>query len=317
MYSAHEKPGNSTELLTVGRSELINYIELDLWSKFQARLWKTVAGVLTLAAIGGVFGVPYYIRNEINARLQRQTEDFDHRTREVFAYSKLLALLSAKYATHLALLQADVLRLATALETAERDDPKSDAIWTRGRSQELLSLAARSDFGSLIDGGVVSRQALMLRKDEGSRKLFPPVVLAYENRGLTGGGGYTEPHPVLDGTLEGAVRDLQFRIVVLESLRRSMDSVQRGLLALGGSTKLDGEFEAVRSEALEKDVFAAAFSSSINEISMKLLAEEDRARFRDASALYLLGYSVTFGESPTLTPPAAEERALARHARLQ
>jgi hypothetical protein len=317
MPSLEERMPIAAESYRIDREDLVKYIELDLWSRFQTRLWTVVAGAVTVAAVAGVFGVPFYIKSEINQRLVKQTTEFDNRTREIFAYSKLLSLLSARYSVQLAAFHADALRLAGALEKRGTQKDGESSFIAGERSRGLIGLATRTDFADVIDERSISRHAFFLEGTEGTEQLYSPVYLTYENRGISGSGGYSEPHPVLDGSLAGALRDLRFRIVVLEALRRSMVAVERQLLTVGGATKVDNEIEAVRAGALEKDVFVASFEANLNDVAGRFLFDEDRKKFKEASVLYLLGYNVKVPDAPVPDLPKPDTRPLATQAKLQ
>jgi hypothetical protein len=51
-------PATNSSKLEISRDDLLKYIELDLWSRFQGRLWAMAAIFVTAVSIAGVLGVP-------------------------------------------------------------------------------------------------------------------------------------------------------------------------------------------------------------------------------------------------------------------
>src|SRR5260370_9772903 len=113
-----QKPGVTLEF-----EKLAAYIETDLWSRFQTRLWKVVAIVLTGVAIAGLLGIPYYIRSEIQARLQTQSKLYSDRLDEVAAYATAWSLLQSENDSEISRLKFDANSLIPIL--SNKEDSKS------------------------------------------------------------------------------------------------------------------------------------------------------------------------------------------------
>jgi hypothetical protein len=296
------------------RDDLLKYVELDLWSRFQGRLWKVVSVFLTVMTLGGVFGVPYYIRTEIDDRLKERAADFEARTREISAHAKLLAILSVRYNTALAELRGDTYKLIDALRDYERRNPSKTENHFNNPADELLALVSRDNFSQIVGDtrSSLSSSIFYVDEDDPRRDLLPPLIVTVENRGFSGAGGvFRQTHPIRNGSYRGAIADIKYRVLVLEALRRSIAYVEERLLSLGGASKLDERMESVRVQGLENEVFAAEFQNNMASLSGVFLTEEERGEFGECRRLYLLGYSVTLPSKDTDTsrPPSAPAKS--------
>ena len=307
MGEAANEPVVRTEL---SKDDLLKYVELDLWGRFQDRLWKVVGIVLTIFTIVGLLGIPYYIRNEVNSTLQKQAADFKQRTDAILAYSKLLASLTAHYDSERYRFDADVYRLIDAVKKwrSESGQPQ-----TQNRFDDpeefLAQLASRTDFSKVVEGSLLMTRGLTtVPEDLKGKRLQPRTSYMVENKGISGAGGYSETHPVRNGTYEGSLRDLRFRIVKLEALRRAIIASQTRLLTLGGVTELEKQVETVRVKSLESTEFNDALAREIAVLANSFLGDEDRKEFTRVQSLYL-PTDVAAYKAPTATDASSSTKA--------
>jgi hypothetical protein len=318
MSNSDENGQASDQIKTeLSKDDLLKYIELDLWSKFKERLWKLVGIALTLVTIIGFLGIPYYIRNEVNSHLQQREKEFTDKTDEILAYSKLLAVLRARYDSERYQFDTDVLRIVSALTEAKKGDAGSDNKPRFGEpGEELISLISRSDFAQVTEGSFMAKNAFNVPQDMKDKKLLPETTITVENKGPSGASAYQQIHPVRNGTYEGSIKDLRYRIVVLEALRRSIDSLQEKMLALGGNSALEKRVEVVRVKALESTEFHDTFSTELTTIANAFLTSPEQDEFAKLQELYVLGYKTNYTvpkkdsqPSPTNTPTESKRQA--------
>lgn len=279
----------------LSKDDLLKYVELDLWSKFKERLWKLVGIVLTLLTVLGLLGIPYYIRSEVNSHLQQREREFREKTDEILGYSKLLAVLRSRYDSERYRFDSDVLRLVSALTEATKSEANPGAKPRfRDPGEELVSLISRPDFAQVVDGSFMARHAFDVPQDMKDKKLLPETTITVENKGPSGAGGYQQIHPVRNGTYEGSIKDLRYRIVILESLRRSIERMQEKMLAVGGNSALEKRVELVRVNALESSEFHDSFSSELASLANTFLTGSEQEDFARLQELYVLGYKPNY-----------------------
>jgi len=296
----------------LSKDDLLKYIELDLWNRFQERLWKVVGIFLTLVTVIGLLGVPYYIKSEVTAHLQRREKEFTDKTDEVLAYSKLLAVLRARYDSERYRFDGDVLRVVSALSEARKSEPDAAKQSPRFNDpeNELVALISRQDFARVTDGtALMSRDAFLVPPDMKDKKLEPPTVITVESTGIRGGGGYREPHPVRDGTYNGIIKDLRYRVVVLEGLRRSIDSIQEKMLGLGGTSVLGHRVQVVRVDSIEATEFHDLFSAELASIAKAFLTADEQKEFAQLQGLYVPDYKSNYVEPKTSLQPTPSSGA--------
>jgi hypothetical protein len=275
----------------LSKDDLLKYVEIDLWERFQERLWKVVGIGLTVITIIGFLGVPYYIKNEMNNALRQQALDFRQRTDAILSQAKLLSVLTTRYNSERSRFDTDVYRLIEAIGKF-RAESKGEAPKYRSYApeDELTQLISRSDFSRVVDGSApMAIELFSVPNDLRGKTLMPPTVYIDERMGLQGAGGYRENHPVRDGAYEGAIRDLRFRMVALEALRRAIASSQDGLLALGGVTEIEKRVETVRVKSLESTEFSDSMRKEVASIADSFLNDEEKAEFARFQSLYLEG----------------------------
>jgi hypothetical protein len=289
---AHQKktPSSFPADLLIKSDELLKYIEVDLWGRFQARLWKVVAAFLTLVTIAGLLGIPYYIKSEISNRLAAQAKTYSDRLEDIAAFSKLLALLTAEQQAHSFSLKADIELVIAELA---RDNASAQGTNATGAhssmnnpTQLLNELISRPDITTAIDARFMTPFNFISPEDL-KKKIDLPRMFVVENRGFTGAGAFSEPHPVLDGTLGGFLDDIKYRIVVLSAFNSAIERVNNELLRLGGATDLDKRVANAKVVGLEAQLSTPAFQDGIKQIMGKtFLTDDEKKKFRTVYALY-------------------------------
>jgi hypothetical protein len=293
----------------LSKDDLLKYVELDLWRRFQERLWKIVGIVLTMVTVVGFLGVPYYIKNEVSDTLQKQATDFKQRTDAILSQAKLLTILTAQYDSERYRFDSDVYRLIDAIKkfraASGTEQPKHRF---NDPEEELAQLISRRDFSKVVDGSaMMTRGVFAVPKDLKEQRILPQTSYMVENRGLQGSGGYSETHPVRNGTYEGAIRDLRFRVVALEVLRRTIAASQDKLLALGGVTEIERRVETVRVKSLESTEFGEAAIKELAAVANSFLSHDDQREFARVQSLYLPFEGPRYQASSAATKAGAPE----------
>ena len=277
----------------LSKDDLLKYVELDLWSKFQERLWKIVGIVITIVSVLGLLGVPYYIRTQVTSHLVDREKEFTLRLKEITEYSKLLALLRARYDSERYRLDGDVLRVIDILEKSDQGRPdKEDHGSFLDPVSELFSLIARSDFADVIENPIARHPLEMVPASFQGKSIMPPTFLTVTGSGLALTTGGKEAHPIKDGTYEGTLKDLKFRILILEALRRSMDKLQADMLVLGNTSPRNDK--TITVENLQTTDFQEIFRDQVSSIANQFLNKEEKATFQKYQTLYELGYKVNY-----------------------
>jgi len=287
---------NGTVAVELSKDDLLKYVELDLWGRFQERLWKVVGIILTGITVIGFLGVPYYIRNEVRATLQTQATEFKNNTNEIRAYAKLLAIATAQYESERIRFDAQVYRLIDAVKHTRAELRQKKPEFIINDPEEILArLVSRPDFSKVVTGSLMSKTELFSVPGEfKDKKLLPPTAFVVENKGLSGSGGYSEMHPVRDGSYAGALQDLRFRIVALEARRKTLDALQEKLVTLGGVTDIEKQVESVREKSIETTYYSDVFTKEMMQVANSFLSSADKKAFERAQSLYLPQEQATY-----------------------
>ncbi len=244
----------------------------------------------------------YYIRSQITAVLQQQTKDWENRTSEIFAYSKLITTLNAKYNTERYRFDNDVYRVAAAL----REEIKVDASVGSGVGfnpvDRVSSLASMENLASVVERSYMTRDIFNIPKELMNKRAFPPTVFVTDNggmssKGATLWGGYVQTHPVRNGSFSGSIKDLRYRVVTLESLRRAIAALEEKLLTLGKVGDLEQRIEVVRVQSIEASDFKDTFEKEMSLLAENFLTEEESREFAALRDLYDLGFAATYRTS--------------------
>lgn len=274
----------------LSKDDLLKYIELDLWGKFQERLWKVVGIALTIFTVVGLLGIPYYIKGEVSNTLQKQAADFKQRTEAILVYAKLIATLTVQYDSERYRFDADVYRLIDAIKKSREQRPASLYDRFNGIVVELTHLVSGKDFSGVVEApAIMTRLRFDIPNDLKGKQWLPPTVHIVENKGFKASGSYTEVHPIRDGSYEGSIKDLRFRIVTLEALRRAIASSQEKLLTLGGATEMERRVETVRVKSLESTEFSDSLAKEVTALANNFLNDKEKREFARFQSLYLQG----------------------------
>ncbi|MBC8031845.1 MAG: hypothetical protein H7Z16_17310 [Pyrinomonadaceae bacterium] len=293
----------------LSKEDLLKYVELDLWSKFQERLWKLVGLFLTIVTVIGLLGIPYYIRNEVTGHLQQREKEFTDKTDQILAYSKLLAILRARYDSERYRFDGEVLRIAAALEEQQGNQISDNAPSLLSPGNELVSLISRADFAEVVGSSPIASRPLEVPENLKNVKLLPATIVTLERKGSALASGDKELHPIRNGTFHGLIKDLRYRIVVLEALRRSILSLEEGMVSLGGGTDLAKRLEVLRVNTLESRDFQGAFANELSSIAGNFLTKSEQAQFAQYQDLYTLGYKPNYAPgAPQATPTNTRSR---------
>lgn len=272
------------------RDDLLRFIELDLWSRFQSRMWGVVSTVLVLVSIGGLFGVPYYINNEISARLEKNTQEFERRNREILQTIKLLGIVSNRYNQELAVTRQKVFVLLDGIAAYNASQPKEEEKISDWIVQEIEPLAWRPDLANLENQFI--DPFMNLPDPMGNIKVVPGERIVLELAVPTGAVRSQHGHPIQNGSLEGALRDIQFRIIAIQAYQKTMNLLNQHLLELGGSTILGRREEVVGVASLLDSKFTPDYKKQIDVLATNSLDKDEQKKFSEVRHLYEISLEV-------------------------
>lgn len=290
------------------------YVELELWSRFESKLWKFVGAFLTCVTVAGFLGIPYYIRSEISSRLQEQAKTYSDRLETIAAEAKLIAILRSEFDSQVYAIRSEADFVIGRLEQikhevtekapkpADGKDAELPAPWNRMNDpiRLMTQLVSLRDVTTIAekDSGVFIREVFSMEEAARTIKVSDPRVYSIEIVGFGGNASMsTSSHPVLDGTLGGYVADLKYRILVAASIKKALDRLNDDLLQIGGAEALDKRLASVKVSALEVDVSRPAFQGALTALSESFLTPEERKKFESITGLYVPGVAV--GEPAT------------------
>jgi hypothetical protein len=186
---------------------------------------------------------------------------------------------------------SDVLQLVNALDEAKKGNQKNEEDDVFTPANELRSLIARSDFGEVLSNPI-ARRPLEVPNDLKGRNIVPKTYITVVGSGLKLTTGGKEPHPIKNGTYDGEIEDLKFRVVVLEALRAATDKLQEDMISLEiDSTKTR---RRVTVEGLVDGDFHKNFLQQMALIANAFLDETEKGKFAQCQKLYTLGYGVFY-----------------------
>lgn len=276
-------PPSDDPKLAISREDLLKYIEIDLWSRFQVRLWTLLGAFLTIVSLASLLGVPYYIRSEINERLAEQKTAFESRSSEILTYAKLLNVLSVRFGVAQAEIELRIADLTGGIRQYAREhrsSPHEASLKTLISGLDLL--ASRTRF-TVAEDLVVAPAAVA-----GLQVLSPQFLVSRSPIG----GSSAATHPVRDGTIRGALRDLRFRIVEFELYRQALDQAWIEFSQLGGAanaSESEKRQDAVAVDSLYDQVFSARYQTLRKGAGpAKLLNPTELESYKEYAELYSL-----------------------------
>ena len=273
------------------REEVLKFVEFDLWGRVRTRLFALVGTVAVLATLAGLFGIPYYINNELTTRLQESTIEFDQKTTEILRHAKLLVLVSVTYDRELGRLRRDIDSLIESIERYNDGKVEEEQIgtWTVQGIKDLKHLEDYHTAGQGFPSLHVS-----MPEEHGSIEIVTRKLIRMRIIVSTGETGSSHGHPIHDGTLKGVVDDITFRVVSLEAFRRTMNALRKNLLELGGETPIQKRVERVGVISLFEENFSSNYQEKIRILAKEALSEKESTQLARHESLYLI--SVSIGE---------------------
>ena len=289
----HEAETASTEpQYSVSREDWTKFVEMDLWSRFQGRLWKLVAGFLTVVALAGIFGIPYFIRTEINDGLQETKRAFAEQEDALVSYSKLLDLLQLQYSDERASLTSDAYALIRNTDNALAKLPKQQRdIFNFGPTTHWWY--SRGVPVGIVDRGLdrtgeqdISPTVMLLDpKSPFSRlEVTEPAVVYTEGTSRNLSLAESLPHPIRDGTFLGELKDILYRSVYLRADEVTMKSLRSDLLSTARENQPGQRTPTV--ESLYNYVYLPRFKTNLDAAIKTQLDKEQAAELGKYLKLY-------------------------------
>lgn len=279
----------------ISNDDLLRYVEVDLWSRFQRRLLVLVGGFLTIAAVAAILGVPYYIRSQIEQRLERQSSAFTARAGELFQTAHAVSLHTMEYETAR---EAFFVRQRTLRRRLEGlDQPSKARLITDPRQQLILHLSFMQSPPTLFMLGTTLGS---YEKEKFAKSVIAEPAVVVRDSDESGAGSSATIHPVRIGTVEGEISDLRYRIIELEAYRQALDELRNYLQKLG-----DQPLEILPSEmttqantvgftfprspaAIAPSQFTQRYKELRRELAKRLVQHDERRYYDDSSRLYVL-----------------------------
>jgi hypothetical protein len=284
--SEHPSAGGKQDMT---RPELLDYVELKLWSGLVRRLLKWAGAVLVIYALAGTFGFMYYIHSQVDARIKNAEAVYAKKSATLLTYAKLQILLTEAYSTKkLELAREVVLALQGIDQTMAVVKDQRVRAQLDGAQYYLTQDVSWDEYAS-DEVSPKNLQAISLPRTDlyPIIRILPPREIKAED---TIGGkeisGVAMPHAVNDGTLRGVMLDVKFRIVELRAYRRAMQDVDRRIVEYGATTpsqELMNESEVATAASQE---FDPAYKRYVAEASNRLLLGGEREIFAKYEYLY-------------------------------
>jgi hypothetical protein len=209
-----------------------NYIEITLWNKFQDKLWKIVGIALTVGAIAGIFGIRYYIDNELNKRLSKIEIDFRSKSDQLMKNVKLLNFLAIVQEKKQDEISNQTFRLIEKIEGITNPNIK---YWEK---EELIN----SIKSIAYEGKVYKAQRKKIIHPTNellSEKIYPPDVIQGEHSNVGGSYLTSTSHPIKDGTVNGELEDLKIKLSHLEVFNSIVSNLKEELIVFGSKDELE------------------------------------------------------------------------------
>ena len=275
---------DDSKQFSLSKDEFQEYIETTLWSKFQSRLWKIVSVFLTIITVAGVFGIPYYISNEINKKLSKVEQEFSTKRKDILNNSKLLNLLSVLEERKKIELSNISLRLYNEIELLQERDSTIDS-WTMEEITATLKMVAyegkiynlqAQDFRWIIDSTLLTTQVL------------PSQKIRVEAITPTGSTTAAFGHPFNDGTIGGILEDIKIRLSNLEVLREIIVEVELEMLAVGSKDELEEMQDKLLIKAAIDEKYISRYDTLLNKSLFKYFDKERLEEIKRYNHLYKL-----------------------------
>lgn len=251
----------ANDKIPVDRDKLIDWIEADLWRRFEKRLWGIVSIFLAIVTVAGIFGIPYYINNESNRIFRRETVKFDEEQRHFLSLVKAYYKINSDYLSYREKLRDDVASALVDIDHFDKTGAQSSQGFNFNGPAELMEkILLNQNFTSLLDANFVKRELegkVPTKYD--SLELSRKEMINLENRILDAVGGTSATHPFRDGKLQGFYDDIKFRIVILASYERALADLQQEIFQLGGDDELGRQTRQLEGNTVIKSIFYPLF----------------------------------------------------------
>jgi hypothetical protein len=279
LNSAKEQPCIGEAKFLFNSAEFSTLVELNLWSRIMKRLWLFVGGFSVLGTFFGYIGVPYLIETTISEQLRDTTHEFEIRARSLHDHATLYAVLSVQYDEYLQAFRRDVIRASDILRTTVKEqDPNK-----RRELEDLMTLASLLEFQSIVTGNDYARRRLFSADATlGELQLTPAKrYVPPGDKTLS-----TKPHSVNDGSYNGILRDLKFRVAILASFKAGLVELENTILASGADALHTEAEKRARLRGLEDDVFWPVLEKNLGEIVDTFSTVEERNAFNENRNVY-------------------------------
>ena len=248
-----ESPGGqlgiAEEKVQVDRGKIIDWIEIDLWRRFEKRLWAVVSIVLTMITVAGIFGVPYYINSEMSKLFATQADKFSLESQKLISMIKAYARISGDYMSYMQEFREDV---AAALHDVSNFQlsSKQHALSFGGPGDLFRKLLLIQKYDNILhEQFLLSELNSVSLKDYSQLKLSHQETINLENRVIDAVGGTSAPHPYRNGDLRSFYTDLKLRIVILASYERALADMEKQISRLGGIDELSSQTRGLEADA--------------------------------------------------------------------
>ncbi len=271
--------------VTIQMQRYIELVEVDLWSRFQKRLWAVITGFLVLVSVAGFLGIPYYIESQTNAIFSSQSKKYEEEIRRITSSVKSFLLLSSKFEVFHQRLRQDIYVVLHDLAEYYEDNPKVSGFFKPDAL--LLKVLHEDDPRDLID----QRTIFIHRyKKEEFEKLKVSIneTIHLENTIFGATGSTFARHPYRNGTLEGFIDDVKLKILILAAFKDALEAQRIEIFQIGGETSLEKRIRGLEVEAISNAGFLTRFDKYLSNNSDKLIfADSDSAEFQDVLKLYI------------------------------
>ena len=271
----------------MSKPELLRYVELELWSRFSAKLWRGFGLVVAVAAVAGLLGVPYYIRSELSSHLMEVQNTFAKRTEILLQYGKLLSLLSTTYSVKKLELTQQVVLTNQAIDSLLARQIDEELRGQLKGARDYLTQAAWWEEYAHPEVSPRDLIAISLPRTDMYRevKILPHKRITAEER--IGGmmvAGTSFPHAVNDGTLRGVMMDTKFRVAHLLAYRLALKDLR------GKIVEYDDDASKPEQELniaiIYNEEFQPAYEGHLDKVASELLVRGEREKFEQYGYLY-------------------------------
>lgn len=223
---------NTDSSYNISKDEFMEFIEIKLWSKFLKRLWGIVGIFLTIITIAGIFGIPYYINNELKSRLTKLEADFDINRKEIINKTKLLTIAQIKQEEKKQELLYRTLIIKEGLEIV---------IDTLSSSTSQLNEVRRSLNTIFYEQKLYESQLWRFDIRDSTLREIELLPSQLRHQEIIGSGGYMTysalSHPINDGTIGGLLDDLIIRLAHLNAMNGIIEELAEDLVVYDNETE--------------------------------------------------------------------------------